>query len=156
MQRIVLIGRLGKDAETKTVSNQQVANFSVAVDSGKAPNKTTTWYDCTIWLDTAKHLANVVQYLRKGGQVYIEGTPKARAYTNNQQQTVATISVSVNMVTLLGDKADNQNAPASDGKDPEGFTTAVAAQPAQTVHQPANGAAADMPAGLPTDGDLPW
>ena len=134
MQRIVLIGRLGKDAETKTVSNQQVANFSVAVDSGKGDNKTTTWYDCTIWLDTAKHLANVVPFLKKGGQVYIEGTPKARAYTNNQQQTVATISVSVNMVTLLGSKSDAPAAaPASDGQAPEGFYTAGTTAPTPGV-----------------------
>ena len=89
-------------------------------------------------------------YLKKGQQVYVEGTPSARAYTTQGGEAKAAIQVSVNMVTLLGGKSDAQPAaPVSDGQAPEGFYTAGTAQP-QT------GAGADMPTTLPAEEEPLW
>lgn len=152
MQRITIIGRLGKDAETKSLqSGKQVANFSVAVSEGKGDAQTTTWYDCSIWLGNSKALDNVLPHIRKGGQIYVEGKPSVRTYTTQGGETKAAIQVDVRTVELLGSKQDAQPAaPVSDGAEPQGFQTAGTAQPA-------NGATADMPAGFPgDDDDLPF
>lgn len=72
MNKTILIGRLGKDAEVKVLGDRKVAKFSLAVDDGKdrEGNKKTTWFFITLFSKTA---ATVAQYLTKGKQVAVEG-----------------------------------------------------------------------------------
>ena len=78
VNKAILIGRLGKDPETKfTQGGVAIARFSLATDeSWKDQNgeqqQRTEWHNIVAW----RRLAEICgQYLMKGKLVYIEGNP---------------------------------------------------------------------------------
>ena len=84
LNKVILIGRLGRDPETRYMPNgEAVCNFSVATDeswkdkSGQRQQK-TEWHAITMYRKLAEIAA---QYLKKGSQVYIEGRIQSRKYT---------------------------------------------------------------------------
>lgn len=107
MQKIQIIGRIGQDAEVKDFNSNQVINFSVAVSErwksqqGEQQEK-TTWYDCSKWGNNT----NIAQYLTRGTQVYVEGTPECRAYMNKEGEAVSVLGIKVFSVELLGSKEE--------------------------------------------------
>ena len=50
----------------------------------------------------------IAAYLKKGLQIYLEGKPEARIYTNNQGNTVPQLNVRVSYIKLLSDKKEQQ------------------------------------------------
>lgn len=71
MQKITLIGNLGKDPETRFTSNNvKVVSFSVAVKLNK---DTTVWYECAIWEDKLPPFEKVLNFLKKGSKVCLIG-----------------------------------------------------------------------------------
>jgi single-strand DNA-binding protein len=81
MIKLQVIGNLGRDAHENLVSNRRVINFSVAHTEkyknrdGQVSEK-TTWVSCSYWTDKT----GVLPYLRKGTQVYVEGSPSVSMY----------------------------------------------------------------------------
>jgi single-strand DNA-binding protein len=70
LNRIELIGRLGKDPETKIVGGKSLTNFSVATSYGKGDTQKTEWHNITAW----EKLADIAaQILHKGDRVYLAG-----------------------------------------------------------------------------------
>src|SRR5208283_3232859 len=73
---VILVGRLGRDPETRyTSGGQAVANFSVATDeSYKDKNgerqKRTEWHKIVVW---GKQAEIAQQYLKKASLIFIEG-----------------------------------------------------------------------------------
>ncbi len=107
MIKMQVIGRLGKDCIVNTVNGKNVINFSVAhseryKDSQGNLQEKTTWVDCAYWTDRTA----VAPYLVKGVQVYVEGTPEARAFSRQDGTAGASLSVRVREVQLLGSKAE--------------------------------------------------
>jgi single-strand DNA-binding protein len=95
MEILIISGRIGKDAELRRLqSGNQVAQFSVAVDVPKNGEKTTNWYEATLFGDRAAKLA---EYLTKGTTVSVSGRPDVRVYAGKAYRKIA-----VNEVTLLG------------------------------------------------------
>ena len=91
INKAVIIGRLGKDPEIKSLSNgNQVANFSVATsESYTAKNgekvETTEWHNVVVW---NPHLIKIVEnYITKGALVYIEGKIKTRKWDDKNGTT---------------------------------------------------------------------
>ena len=83
LNRIQLIGRLGKDPESKfTATGKKVAHFSLAVsnrwkDSNGVNKESTEWVNIETW----GRLGEISQeYLKKGSLVYIEGRLKTDKY----------------------------------------------------------------------------
>ena len=110
MIKMQAIGRLGKDAEVKTVGDKKVINFSIAVDTGYGDNKKTLWVECGKWGDNTK----VAEYLVKGGQVHVEGEPSMRQWESNGKSGVS-LQLRVTDLTLVGGKSEGgqQSAPAT-------------------------------------------
>ena len=83
INKVILVGNLGKDPEVKTISNGAlVATFSIATSEsftnkeGQKVDK-TEWHNITLW----RGLATVAEkYLKKGNKVYIEGKLRYRQY----------------------------------------------------------------------------
>jgi len=103
MIRLQAIGNLGRDALLKQVNGKNVINFSVAHterfrDGNGNQQERTTWLDCSYWTDRT----NVAQYLVKGKQVYVEGTPDVRSYTRADGTNGTVLSLRVTQVHLLG------------------------------------------------------
>jgi single-strand DNA-binding protein len=108
MIKLQIIGRLGKDCIVNTVSGKNVINFSAAhsekyKDSQGVQQEKTTWVDCAYWTDRTA----VAQYLTKGTQVYVEGTPEIRTFTRQDGTAGASLSLRVREVQLLGGARDS-------------------------------------------------
>lgn len=107
-QKIEVIGRLGKDPETKKVRDTTVTNLSVGASVVKGDEKTTTWYRAQVWGSRGEACA---KYLAKGDPVFVEGDLKAAIngkYLNLDIQNARVVFLS------KGEKQDQVNgSPAS-------------------------------------------
>ena len=108
MIKLQVIGNLGKDCVTNTVNGKNVINFSVAHtekfkdQQGNQKDK-TIWVECAYWTDRTA----IAPYLRKGTQVYVDGTPEVRTYPKNDGTTGVSLSLRVSSIQLLGSKGEN-------------------------------------------------
>jgi len=103
MIKLQVIGNLGKDCLTNSVNGKSVMNFNVAhtekyKDASGQQKERTTWVECAYWSDRTA----VAPYLRKGTQVYVEGTPEVRTFTRNDGTFGASLTLRVSSVQLLG------------------------------------------------------
>lgn len=87
LNKVMLIGNLGKDAETRhTPSGTAVTNFSLATTS-RYKDQTGEWRDRTEWHDIVLWKAeNVAPYLTKGKKVFIEGRLQTRSWEGQDGQ----------------------------------------------------------------------
>jgi single-strand DNA-binding protein len=108
MIKLQVIGHLGKDCVTNTVNGKNVINFSVAhtekfKDVQGNQKERTIWVECAYWTDRTA----IAPYLRKGTQVYVEGSPELKTYPKNDGTTGASLNLRVISVQLLGSRSDN-------------------------------------------------
>lgn len=115
VNKVILVGRLGKDPETKyTSGGQALANFSMATDhTYKDRNgerqKRTEWHRIKVW----GKLAEIVQqYLKKGSLIYIEGRIETREWQDKEGQKRYTTEIVANEMRMLGGKGDGMAAGA--------------------------------------------
>ena len=93
MKNITIAGRCTKDAELRnTQDGKQVAGFSVAVDDGYGQNKSTLFFDCSIWGVRAEKLAPM---LTKGKQVTVSGDLGTREYNGKTYLTIRVADVTL-------------------------------------------------------------
>lgn len=124
-QKIVLVGNLGSDPESRfTPSGQQVTNFSLAVNSnwndanGEA-HEETTWFRVSVWGNQADVCA---RYLTKGRQVLVEGklsidkeSGGPRIWTDQNGKPRASFELKAFEVRFLGSASSNGSNAASTG-----------------------------------------
>jgi single-strand DNA-binding protein len=115
MIKLQVIGNLGKDCVVNAVNGKNVINFSVAhtekfKDAQGVQKDKTIWVECAYWTDKT----GIAPYLKKGTQVYAEGTPEVRTYQTNDGKQGASLSLRISSVQLLGSKnsegGENNNA----------------------------------------------
>jgi single-strand DNA-binding protein len=115
MIKLQVIGNLGKDCVVNAVNGKNVMNFTVAhtekfKDSTGAQREKTTWVDCAYWNERT----GIAPYLKKGQQVYVEGTPDIRTYTTQDGKNGASLTMRVLNIQLLGGKpSDSGNGGGS-------------------------------------------
>lgn len=111
LNKVMLIGRLGRDPETRYMpSGEAVCNFSLATDETwndkKSGNKVTRteWHNISMY----GRLAEISgQYLKKGSLVYIEGRIQSRKYTDKTGAERTAYDIVGNEMKMLGSKSDN-------------------------------------------------
>lgn len=112
VNKVILIGSLGKDPETKTFSNGgSVTNFSIATSECWKDKNTGEMKEQTEWHSIVLNnkLGEIAQqYLRKGSKVYIEGSLRTRKWTDQNGQDHYTTEIRGDQMQMLGDKGDNQ------------------------------------------------
>ena len=102
--KVQLIGRLGKDAETITFDDSKVkARFPVATNvqfrNGEGEKvERTQWHDVIAWGGLAEVAG---QYLRKGAEVELEGRLTYRTYEDGEGQTRYITEVVANELLML-------------------------------------------------------
>jgi single-strand DNA-binding protein len=119
VNKVILVGRLGKDPETRyTGSGQAVCNFSMATDEtfkDRTGNrqKRTEWHRIVLW----GKLAEIAQqYLKKGQLVYIEGRIQSRQWEDkNTSQKRTSFEIIANSMKMLTSRADSMAAGAGAG-----------------------------------------
>ncbi|WP_207493228.1 single-stranded DNA-binding protein [Aridibaculum aurantiacum] len=110
MIKLQVIGNLGKDCVVNNVNGKNVINFSVAhtekfKDSQGQQKDKTIWVECAYWTDRT----GIAPYLKKGIQVYAEGTPDIRTYTTNDGRQGSSLSLRISSVQLLGGRGEGQS-----------------------------------------------
>ena len=84
--KIQLIGRIGKDPETRKTQNSSVCNFSVATTS-REKDKEGNWLDHTEWFNVVffgKTAENAGNLLKKGKLVFVEGRLKTEKFNDKE------------------------------------------------------------------------
>ena len=129
VNKVILIGRLGKDPELKyTPSGTPVAKFSLATDevykdqSGEQ-QKRTEWHNIVAW----RRLAEICgEYLTKGKQVYIEGSIRSRQWEDQSGNKRTGYDIVAREMKMLGSRSDSER-PAAERQP----ATSAGAQPAR-------------------------
>jgi len=115
VNKVILLGHLGKDAETKfTPSGVARSTFSIATNRRWKDQQSGEWKEETDWhnviLWRSENLAN---YLLKGKQVYIEGRLQTRSYDDKEGQKKYMTEVVCDDLILLGStRGDSGGAPS--------------------------------------------
>ena len=111
MNRVILIGRLTRDAELKRLTNSDnaIANFSIAVDNfGKDANgerRPAIFLNCSAW---GKQAENLTKYTRKGSNVAVDGRLTQRTYTRKDGTTAQVIEIVCDNIQFLDPKGTVQ------------------------------------------------
>ena len=117
INRVELLGHLGKDAEVKfTPNGKQVAQFSIATSRRWKPKDSqewkeeTDWHRCVLW-----NCENVSKFLLKGKQLYITGRMQTRNWDDHGIKRYITEIVCEELILLGGGEArgsgSNSSAP---------------------------------------------
>ncbi len=112
VNKVMLIGNLGRDAETKfTPSGVAATRFSVATSRRWKDKESDEWKEDTNWTNVVLWRAeNLANYLLKGKQVYVEGRLQTRSYDDKDGKKVYATEVIAEEVVLLGGQAEGQSA----------------------------------------------
>ncbi|HXP82141.1 MAG TPA: single-stranded DNA-binding protein [Verrucomicrobiae bacterium] len=116
VNRVILVGRLGKDPETRyTSGGQAVCHFSLATDesfksrSGER-QKRTEWHRITVW---GKQAEIAQQYLKKGAQIYLEGSIRTSEWTDKEGQKKTSYEINASNFRMLGSRSDSMGGGAA-------------------------------------------
>lgn len=155
VNKVILLGNLGRDAETKfTPSGAAVTRFSVATTRSWKDQQSNEWKEETNWTNvTLWRQENLANYLTKGKQVYVEGRLQTRSYDDKDGKKVYATEVVADDVILLGGRGEG--GPAGGG-----FETASTGRSRSAAGGPRGGSSAPMPDddqfGGVTDDDVPF
>ena len=120
VNKVILVGNLGKDPEVRYMpSGNAVANVTLATtDSWKdkqsgEKQERTEWHNIVFY----SRLAEIVgEYLKKGSQVYVEGSLRTRKWQDKNGNDRYTTEIIANEMQMLGSRsgsADYSSAAAS-------------------------------------------
>jgi single-strand DNA-binding protein len=114
VNKVILIGNLGKDPEVRYMpSGGAVANVTVATNetwkdkqSGEQQER-TEWHNVVFY----NRLAEIVgEYLRKGSQVYLEGSLRTKKWQDKSGNDRYTTEVIANEMQMLGGRGSDMGA----------------------------------------------
>lgn len=108
VNKVILLGRLGKDAETKfTTGGAAVTKFPLATSRRWKDQQTGEWKEETDWHNVVVwRQENVANYLTKGRQIYVEGRLQTRSYEDKDGQKKYFTEVVADDVILVGTRGE--------------------------------------------------
>ncbi len=155
VNKVILIGNLGKDPETRYMPNgEAVTNITLATtDTWKDKNsgekrEATEWHRVVFFRKLAE-IAN--QYLRKGSQVYIEGSLKTRKWQDQSGQDRYTTEIVADEMKMLGSRQGGGGGGGMADYDAPPMERESSAPPPRARPAPAPAPASSSPGGF---GDL--
>jgi single-strand DNA-binding protein len=120
VNKVIIVGNLGRDPEMRSFPNgDQVASVSIATTDKWKDKQTGEAKEHTEWhrVQFFGKLAGVVgQYLRKGSQVYVEGSLRTRKYTDKDGVEKYATEIRADQMQMLGSKQDGDR-PSTPAKD---------------------------------------
>lgn len=107
VNKVILMGRLGQDPETKHLNDTSVTNFSVATSEtwkGKDGEKQekTEWSRCVAWGKTGEFIQ---KYFSKGNMIFLEGKMETRNWEDKDGNKRYTTEVKVFKAEFTGESA---------------------------------------------------
>ena len=157
VNKVILVGNLGKDPETRYMPNgKAVTNFTIATSESWKDKQTGEQREQTEWHNIVMYdrLAEIAaEYLRKGSQVYVEGRLRTRKWQDKEGRDRYTTEINANEMQMLGSRAGGAGAGAAGGAHAE-------SRSAERTAAPAAGGGRAAPAGggdeAPFDDDIPF
>ena len=106
INKVIIVGNLGRDPEMRTFpSGDQVANVTIATTDKWKDKQTGEMKEATEWHRVVFNgrLAEIVgQYLRKGSQVYVEGSLRTRKWTDQAGVEKYSTEIRADQMQMLG------------------------------------------------------
>ena len=143
VNKVILVGTLGKDPETKTFANGgSLTQFSIAtseswIDKNSGERKEQTEWHNIVLQNRLGEIAQ--QYLKKGSKVYIEGSLNTRKWTDQNGQERYTTQIKGSQLQMLdsanGNNQQQAQQPKPQQQQQQNSYTAKPQQP----YQPQNG-----------------
>jgi len=153
VNKVILVGNLGRDPEVRTFPNgDRVANVTMATTDKWRDKQSNEMREATEWhrIVFNGRLAEIVeQYLRKGAQIYVEGSLRTRKWTDKDGIEKYTTEIRADQMQMLGSR-EGRGEPGH-GDDGGGYGRQAAAAP-RAAAEPARAAAAASPAARPPSG----
>lgn len=114
VNKVILIGNLGRDPELRyTSGGTPVANFPLATTdrwndaaSGEKRER-TEWHRIVVW---SKQAEIAGEYLRKGRQIYVEGSLQTREWTDRDGNKRYTTEIKAQRFQMLGSRDDRASS----------------------------------------------
>ena len=154
INKVILIGHLGADPETRAMpSGSSVANLRIATTESWRDKQSGEQQERTEWHRVALfgRLAEIAsEYLRKGSQVYIEGSLRTRKWQDKQGNERYSTEIIGNEMQMLGGRGGGGGSPGPGGG---GGGGGPAAPESSEFAQPAGGGAGE---GTDFDDDIPF
>lgn len=157
INKVILIGNLGKDPEVKYLQNSDaVCNFSVATtekwkdkSTGEKREK-TEWHSIVAW----RRLAEICgEYLSKGSKVYVEGKLQTRSWEDKDGATRYKTEIVISEMKMLSDRGVSWTGNQGGGQGGGGYSAPPSSGP-PTGQAP--GGQMSYPGQGPTDMDIPF
>lgn len=133
VNKVILVGRLGKDPETRYMTNgEAVTNVSLATsenykDKSGEKQERTEWHNLVFY----RRLAEIAgEYLKKGAQIYVEGRIQTRKWQDKEGKDRYTTEIVVNEMTMLGGKSGSGSFEVVENQSSAPARSAPAAKPA--------------------------
>ena len=120
INKVIIVGNLGADPETRyTASGAAITNIRVATTEAWRDKQSGEQQERTEWHRVVffNRLAEIAgEYLRKGSQVYVEGSLRTRKWQDQGGQDRYTTEVVANEMQMLGGRgSDASDRPAQGG-----------------------------------------
>jgi single-strand DNA-binding protein len=145
LNKVMLIGRIGKDPEVFTFdSGTKKISFSLATSESYRDKNTNEWVELTEWHNVAGYRYLADKHFAKGDLVYVEGKIKNRKYQDkegNDRYYMEIVADKINIITKTG---GGQGYQSSNN------------QPQASKQEPATPDNNDLPAGDAGGDDLPF
>jgi single-strand DNA-binding protein len=125
VNKVILVGNCGKDPETRYMpSGGAVTNVSVATSESWKDKQTGETKERTEWHNVVffNRLGEIAgEYLKKGSQIYVEGSLRTEKYTDKSGVEKYTTKIVASEMQMLGGRGgDNSYAPAQGQSQPAG------------------------------------
>jgi single-strand DNA-binding protein len=151
VNKVIIVGNLGADPETRYLpSGDAVTNIRVATTDRYKDKATGEMREATEWhsISFFAKLAEIAgQYLRKGSQVYVEGSLRTRKYTDKNGVEKYATDIRADSMQMLGSR-QGMGGPSDDGGGGGGAAGGGGYAPRQAPARPA-AAPAQRPAAAP-------
>jgi single-strand DNA-binding protein len=157
VNKVILIGNLGKDPEVKyTAGGMPVAKFSLATNE-RFKDKEGQWQDRTEWHNIVafQRTAEIVgEYLKKGGKCYIEGSLRTSSWDDKESgQKKYKTEIIANDLVLLSGRGEGGGGEFSGSSRGPGASAGGGNNFDQRTPEPEHAAAGSGPI---TDEDIPF
>ncbi|KGD61696.1 putative ssDNA binding protein [Alcanivorax nanhaiticus] len=166
VNKVTLLGNLGADPEVRYMpSGDAVANLSIATSNSWKDRETGEWQEHTEWhrVVVKKHLAERARdRLKKGSQVYLEGSNRTRKWTGQDgiDRWVTEVHCKEMQILDRSERSDQGSAPQgqnrSGGTNQQGGHQAPARAPARQPDPVPASAGAGGPGAPGWDDDIPF
>lgn len=152
VNKVILIGHLGKDPEVKYLDgNNVVANFPLATSESYVNKEgqridQTEWHNIVVW----RKLAEIAEkYLKKGSLIYLEGSIRTRSWEDQEGQKKYRTEILCQNFNMLDKRPDSGNGNSNTNKPAQANTSPP--KPAETKQPQPESTFTDS-----VDDDLPF